>query len=198
LKKTIFTTPILSTILYWGCILFVKIFRWKMEGVLPDKKKFVMIAAPHTSNWDLPMMLTIAFVFNIELLWMGKESLFKFPFGGFMKWLGGIPVDRSKKSNVVDQTIDFFNQHEDIIITIPPEGTRNKVNYWKTGFYYVADGANVPIVLGFIDYKRKAGGIGTTFYTTGNIEADMDEIKKFYSTIQGKFKNKTSDLEKTD
>ena len=109
-----------------------------------------------------------------------------------MRWLGGIPIDRSKTNNVVASTIDVFNAHDKLVIIVPPEGTRNKVSYWKTGFYHIAAGANVPIVLGYVDYQRKAGGIGPTVMPTGDIEADMQEIRSFYTGVTGKHPEKSS------
>ncbi|MCP3898115.1 MAG: glycerol acyltransferase, partial [Desulfobacteraceae bacterium] len=112
------------------------------------------------------------------------------PFGWFMKWLGIIPIDRSKSNNIVELTIQQFNNSEKLIIIVPPSGTRNKVTHWKTGFYYIALGANVPISLGFIDYGKKTSGIGPLFYPTGDIEEDMKVIRKFYADIKGKYQHK--------
>ncbi len=160
---------------------------WKVEGALPPTDKFVVIAAPHTSNWDLPFMLGVALFFRVHLKWMGKAELFKPPFGWFMRALGGIAIDRSKANDVVSQMVDIYNAADRLAVAIPPEGTRAKVRYWKTGFYNIAHVAGVPIALGFLDYKRKVGGIGMTFYTTGDYDADLAVIKKFYSGVTGKF-----------
>ena len=107
-----------------------------------------------------------------------------------MKWLGILPIDRSKSNNLVELTIQQFNSSDKLIIIVPPSGTRNKVAYWKTGFYYIACGAGVPIALGFIDYGKKTGGIGPLFYPTGDIDKDMKEIRKFYADIKGKYPEK--------
>ena len=163
---------------------------WKVEGSLPPVSKFVVIAAPHTSNWDLPFMLGIALFFRVRLRWMGKDSLFKPPFGWFMRALGGIPIDRSKANDVVSQMVDIYKLADTLAVAIPPEGTRAKVRYWKTGFYNIAHGARVPIALGFLDYKRKAGGIGMTLYTTGDYDTDLKVIKKFYDGVTAKFPDK--------
>ena len=122
---------------------------------------------------------------------MGKDSLFRRPYKGFFKWLGAIPIDRSRSKNVVAQTIQKFNQNKTMILTIAPEGTRSRVKKWKTGFYHIAHGANVPIALGFLDYQRKVGGIGPVIYPTGNIEADMQSIRVFYDGVTGKFPEKS-------
>ena len=165
---------------------FLKAMGWRVEGEIPDIKKYVIIAAPHTTNWDFPITLAVAFVLRIKIYWMGKAAMFRWPFRGMLQWLGGIPIDRSQANNVVEQSVEAFRKLEKLIMLVPPEGTRKKVSYWKTGFYRIAQGADVPIVLGFLDYRRKAGGIGPIFYPTGNIEDDMLHIKAFYSTITGK------------
>lgn len=170
----------------WTGRIFLKMLGWRIEGEIPDIKKFVIIAAPHTSNWDFPITLAITFALKIKIYWMGKAVMFHWPFGAACRWLGGIPIDRSRSHNVVEQSIQAFKDRDTLIMVIPPEGTRNKVSYWKTGFYHIARGANIPIVLGFLDYRRKTGGIGPTFYPTGRIEEDIKKIKTFYATITGK------------
>jgi 1-acyl-sn-glycerol-3-phosphate acyltransferase len=170
----------------WLGLVFLKIMGWRVEGKIPDIKKFVIIAAPHTSNWDFPITLAVAFALRMKIYWMGKAAMFRWPFAGTLRWLGGIPIDRSQSHNVVEQSIQAFHKLERLIMVVPPEGTRKKVSYWKTGFYHIAKGANVPIVLGFLDYKRKAGGIGPTFYPTGRLEEDLQKIQAFYAAITGK------------
>ena len=151
-----------------------------------------MIAAPHTSNWDLPIMLFVAFAFKTKLYFMLKDATFRWPFGGFFTWLGGIPINRSKTSGVVEQSIQAFRENEKLVMVVPPSGTRSKVTRWKTGFYHIATGAGVPIVLGFLDYRRKVGGVGPTVVPTGNIEADMKTIRAFYADITAKYPAKWS------
>ncbi len=189
---TIFDTPVVRTLLYWISILALKIVGWKKEGELPTEPKYVIIAAPHTSNVDLPMTLFLAFAYRAKVYWMGKETIFKKPFGAIMKWLGGIPTVRDKSSNIVQQSISQFEENEKLVMVVAPEGTRRHVNYWKTGFYYIALGAKVPIALGFLDYKRKRGGIGGLFHPTGNITEDMNEIQKFYHTVTARRPEKTA------
>jgi 1-acyl-sn-glycerol-3-phosphate acyltransferase len=177
----------------WIGWIYLKIIGWCVEGKIPDiKKKFVIIAAPHTTNWDFPITLAITFVLKIKIHWMGKAAMFRWPFGTACRWLGGIPVDRSRSQNVVEQSVQAFKEMDNLIMVIPPEGSRKKVSYWKTGFYHIATGAKVPIVLGYLDYRRKAGGIGPTFYSTGDIEKDMHKIKAFYATITGKYQDNFS------
>lgn len=192
MRYTIFDIPILKSILQWLSISILRICGWRREGQLPNIPKYVMIVAPHTSNWDMPIGMAIVFAFKLKLSWLAKESLFRWPFGGFIKWLGGIPIDRSKSSNLVAQSIQTFNDNDKMVMVVAPEGTRKKVDYWKTGFYYIARGANVPIVMSFIDYARKAGGIGPMIIPTGNIELDMQKIRCFYDKITGKFPDKST------
>ena len=186
MKYTIFDTPVLKVLLGWLARVLVKIFGWRMEGQVPDFPKYVLIAAPHTSNMDLAVMLTLAFTFRTKVSWMGKDALFRWPFGGVCRWLGGIPIDRSKANNVVEQSVALFNEKERFVLAVPPEGTRKQVRYWKTGFYYIASGAGVPILLGFIDYGRKVGGFGPVLMPSGDIEKDMETIQAFYADITGK------------
>lgn len=183
---TIFDTPIIKTLMRWLSLFILKISGWRIEGCLPEIPKIVLIAAPHTSNWDFPITLFIAFAVKAKIYWMGKDVLFRFPFETLFKWLGGVPVDRSRSNNIVDQMIRKFSDNDRLIVTIPPSGTRKKVMKWKTGFYYIARGADVPIVLAYLDYRRKEGGFGPVFIPTGDIEPDMKEIRAFYSGIHGK------------
>jgi len=192
LHRTVFSTPVIKPLLYWISLGFLKVIGWRKEGKLPDINQYVVIAAPHTTNWDFPITLALAFSFKCNVYWMGKDTLFKPPFGAIMKFLGGVPIDRSTSSNLVEQSIQAFGQNNKLVLVIPPEGTRKNVRYWKTGFYYIANGANVPIVMGFLDYKRKVGGIGHIFQPTGNIDTDMVAIQFFYANISGKYPEKSS------
>lgn len=165
---------------------------------MPTDRKLVIIAAPHTSNWDMPIMLAAAFYYRISLKWMGKKSLFEGPFGWTMHATGGIPIDRSKSNNVVSQMIEKYNNAEDLLVAVPPEGTRAKVRYWKTGFYNIAHGADIPIALGFLDYRRKVAGIGARLTTTGDYDKDLEDIKRFYANITGKHESRTNEGSKRD
>ncbi len=187
MNYTIFDTPVIRTLVRWFSIVFLWINGWRATGSLPKTSKLVLIAAPHTTNWDLPYMLFIAFVLRAKIYWMGKDAIFRWPFGSLFKWLGGIPVDRSKANNVVAQSIEQFAKNDSLVLTVPPAGTRKRVLNWKTGFYHIANGAGVPIAMGFLDYKRKVGGIGSVLQPTGDIEADMQIIRSFYQDISGKY-----------
>jgi 1-acyl-sn-glycerol-3-phosphate acyltransferase len=188
MHHTIFDTPIVNTLLRVFSVGFLKLTGWKVEGSLPSAGgKSVLIAAPHTSNWDLPYTLMVAFALRLNIYWMGKEQLFKPPFRGLMRWLGGIPVNRNKSSNLVAASIEVIKcAAGPLQLIVPPEGSRSKTRYWKTGFYYIAVGAKVPIVMAYMDYKRKISGLGPVFQPTGNIEDDMAIIKAFYAPFKGK------------
>lgn len=187
MRRTIYNTPVLKQILTAVSWLFLKLIGWKLEGRPPTEPKYVLIAVPHTTNWDFPITLAMAFVFDFEIFWMGKDSLFKGWKGPVMRWMGGIAIDRSSSNNVVEQTIEAFNNNDRLVVTIPPEGTRSKVDKWKTGFYYIAVGAKVPVGMGYLDYKRKVGGFKPTFYPTGDADKDIAEMRKVYTGIAGKF-----------
>ena len=163
------------------------IFGWKREGDRPQPDKFVLIAAPHTSNWDLVFMLAFAYVYDLQISWMGKHTLFKFPYGWFMRLLVGIPIDRRTNNNVVEQMAKVFEQSERLCLAVPPEGTRSRREYWKSGFYYIAKGAGVPIVMSYLDYSRKRGGFGTTLTPGDDLVADMDIMREFYGNVKGKY-----------
>ncbi|MDA8125943.1 MAG: lysophospholipid acyltransferase family protein [Deltaproteobacteria bacterium] len=191
-QSTIFDVPLLKYLLQVASLLFLKLSGWRRSGHPPAIDKFVLIAAPHTSNWDFPLTMALVFSYRMKICWMGKAALFRWPLHGFFRWLGGIPIDRSKANNVVAQSIHAFQEMKRMVMVISPEGTREKVAVWKTGFYRIADGAKVPIVMGFLDYCHKVGGIGQTFHPTGNIEADMEKIRGFYRGIMGKFPEKSA------
>jgi 1-acyl-sn-glycerol-3-phosphate acyltransferase len=188
MHRTIFTTPVINTLLRGFSVAFLKLTGWKIEGTLPpDAQKSVFIAAPHTSNWDLPYTLMVAFALRLNPYWMGKHSIFKAPFGGVMRWLGGIPVNREQSNNLVAASADAIRAADGPLqLIVPPEGTRSKTRYWKTGFYYIALGAQVPIVMAYMDYSTKRSGLGPLFKPTGDVQADMAAIKGFYAPFKGK------------
>jgi len=157
--------------------------RISVVGAMPDLPKFVVIGAPHTTNWDLPHALAAAVVLGIQIRWMGKASLFKWPFGGLMRWLGGIPVDRSKRNKAVSQMVETFKAAERLVVVIPPEGTRSEVKQWKSGFYHIAAGAGVPIVLAFVNYTTRQIGVAQVFWPIGDYEADLPRIQAVYASV---------------
>ena len=168
---------------------------WDYQLTLPENPKFMVIGAPHTSNMDFVFMLLLKFATGLKLHWIGKHTIFKPPFGGLMRRLGGIPVDRRTSSNMVDSIVGVIKQQDKYIVAIAPEGTRSKSKYWRTGFYYIALGAEIPIALGFIDYKKKVVGIGPSFYPTGDINSDFAGIQEFYAGITGKYPHKQGPLQ---
>ena len=188
MHRTLFTTPVVNTLLRGMSIAFLKLTGWKIEGSLPaHTAKCVLIAAPHTSNWDLPYTLMVAFVLKLNIYWMGKNSLFKPPFRSVMMWLGGIPVNREQSTNLVTASAEALRTAEGLVqLVVPPEGTRSKTRYWKTGFYYIALGAKVPIVMAYMDYANKRSGLGPVVYPSGDIEKDMLLVKAFYAPFKGK------------
>ncbi len=188
MHRTIFDTPVVNTVLRALSLTFLKLTGWQVNGALPQgAEKSVLIAAPHTSNWDLPYTLMVAFALRLTPYWMGKAEIFRFPFRGLMMWLGGLPVDRRKANNLVAASVTAISEaNGPLQLIVPPEGTRGKTRFWKTGFYYIALGAQVPIVMAYMDFEKKISGLGPIFQPTGNIDADMASIKAFYAPFKGK------------
>ncbi len=164
---------------------FLRAAGWKVTGERPTVDRYVIIAAPHTSNWDMPFMLAFAFIFDIPVRWMGKHTLFKPPFGPFFKRLGGMPIIRHRPGGVVGQMVEAFEANESLVLMVPAEGTRSHVDYWKSGFYHIARQADVPVVLSYLDFGNKEGGIGPALKMSGDIVADMDKIRAFYAGKTG-------------
>jgi len=163
-------------------------FGWRAEGALPpEMRKVVFIAAPHTSNWDLPFMLAVAWRLRVPLGWMGKKSLFSPPFGTLMRLLGGVPVDRASPAGMVEQIAAEFDRCDALALAIPPEGTRAHAPHWKSGFYRIAVAAQVPIACGYLDYTRRAGGIGPIFRPSGDRDVDAKRLADFYGGVIGKY-----------
>jgi 1-acyl-sn-glycerol-3-phosphate acyltransferase len=154
---------------------------WEFEGSLPDEKKYVCLAVPHTSNWDGLILVAVLQSLGLEMAWMIKGSWVDGPLGPALRRLGAVAIDRSRKSNVVQQMIAEFQRREHFALGIPPEGTRARAEYWKSGFYHIARGAQVPVVPGYIDYERKRAGLGPAIRLTGDVRADMDRIRAFYA-----------------
>lgn len=178
----------------WLATHIFKWLGWKAVGELPQRiDKFVLIVAPHTSNWDLLYGLCVVFIKRIPAKFAIKKEVMFFPLGPILKWLGAIPIDRSLKNrsshkhSQVDMMIQMLEEHRRLVLTIAPEGTRKYARRWKTGFYHIAINAKVPIVLGFIDYAKKEAGMGPIFYPTGNIDQDMPQIQAFYKDKTAKY-----------
>lgn len=156
---------------------------WRIDPVMPDLPKFVVIAAPHSSNWDFIIGIGFLFALRLDARFIGKAELFRGPLGPLMRWLGGMPVDRNQPQGFVDQTIAMFDASEKLMVALAPEGTRKPVEKWKTGFYRIAVGARVPIVPGYFDNGRRAVGLGPPFHATGDAEADLAALRAFYAKI---------------
>ena len=163
----------------------INISGWTIKGMVPDEERIVIIAAPHTSNWDFVLAMLAIFGLNIKLRWLGKHSIFKPGFKNFFKWLGGIPVYRDNPSNLIDNVVKIVKKEKSIVIAMTPEGTRKKVKRWKTGFLRIAKQTHSKILLISIDAPTKSIGIGKIFNPTGNSEDDLAFIQKYYSSFRG-------------
>ena len=178
----------------WLANLTLHLFSWKLVGETPAAPKHVLIAAPHTSNWDFVFMYLAAKGLSVDLSWMGKDSLFKGPMGPIFRAMGGVPVTRDGRHNMVAQMVKTIGERATIMLAIPPAGTRDKTVNWKSGFYHIAEGANVPLLFGFVDYGRKRTGIGPSLMPSGDITADMDVVRDFYADITARYPRKTSEI----
>ncbi|AOS97037.1 Acyltransferase [Microbulbifer aggregans] len=189
MQRTIFNTPLITPLLRQVASLLLKLHGWRViyDQSAQDAKKYVLLGAPHTTNWDGYYFILAALKLKLVPQWMGKDNLFKFPLGGMMRWFGGIAVDRSKANNLVEGTVNAFNRSEELIVAVPPEGTRGKAERWKTGFYHIARGAAVPVVCGFINFPKKELGLGPAFRMGENLEAELKRFRDFYADKIGKF-----------
>ena len=166
--------------------LWLRLTGWTIEGEVPDVPKAVHVAAPHTSNWDFIYCISAVLALRLHFNWVGKHTLFRFPLGPLMRFLGGIPIKRGSGQGMVDATIEEMKERARFLVGIAPEGTRKHVDRWRTGFYRIAVGAGVPIVLCSCDYRRKVVGIGPTFEPSGDWEADLEPIRAYYRAISGR------------
>lgn len=151
----------------------------------PVPAKCVMIAAPHTTNWDFPITLAMAKVSGVKIRWLGKDALFRGPMGPIMRALGGVAIDRSAPGGMVQSLADEFARHDQLVLVIPAEGTRSKTEHWRSGFYRIAEAAGVPIVAAFVDSKTRSGGFGPLITPSGDLTADMDLFREFYAGKEG-------------
>lgn len=158
----------------------LKLMGWRIEGQLPALDKFVMIGAHHTSNWDFVVFIAAKFVLRVNARWFGKHSLFRWPFAGLLKRWGGIPINRGRAGNVVQQAVQRFREHAQFILILSPEGTRKRVERWKMGFYHIARNSGVPIVPGALDFANKRIVIGAPFWPSGNEQADLRSLLEFF------------------
>ncbi|REJ79840.1 MAG: glycerol acyltransferase [Acidobacteria bacterium] len=185
LRPTLLTTPGVGLLVRWISRLLLRLLGWRVVGSAPTTPRYVLVAAPHTSNWDAFYLVMMASVLRIPIRWLGKHTLFRFPFGGLMRWFGGIAVDRRRRGGQVARAARLFERFDHLVIVVPPEGTRARNDRWKTGFYYIATTAEVPVALGFLDYASKTGGVGPLFLPSGDLDADLPRIREFYADKTG-------------
>ncbi|MEC8610529.1 MAG: lysophospholipid acyltransferase family protein [Bacteroidota bacterium] len=160
---------------------------WRVIGDVPNTQKYIIIMAPHTSNWDFVIGRCFGYKLKVKAKFLGKSQLFRFPFGWLFRLMGGMPVKREKRNNMVASIVEIFNNSEELILGLAPEGTRSWTDHWKLGFYHIANEANVPIMLSFLDYKTKEAGIGMVLYPSGDFQKDMLKIQTFYERITPKY-----------
>lgn len=187
MRHTIFTSPICEPPLRISSRILLKLFGWKLVGECPPHDKFVMIASPHTSNWDFLWLIMGALALEIRVFWMGKHTLFRPPFRWLIMWLGGVPIDRRASNDIVEQMRQTYEREDVLQILIPAEGSRSKRAKWKTGFWYIAKAAGVPLYLSFLCYGSREVGMGPRIDLTDDLNADMRKIKSFYIQKAGKY-----------
>jgi 1-acyl-sn-glycerol-3-phosphate acyltransferase len=158
---------------------------WEFTGELPDAPKMIIVGAPHTTNWDFIVYLGFLHHFGVKASFIGKHTLFRWPFGYFFRWLGGIPVDRSRAAGLVQQVVEAIANSERMILVMAPEGTRKPVPYWKSGFLKIAAKAEIPIVLGYVDFPNRRAGLGPMVRYDGDATSLMDRARQFYADKQG-------------
>lgn len=163
--------------------LCLRLAGWTVVGSRPDARKMIIIGYPHTSNWDLVVYVLAAWALDVPLAWMGKDSLFRGPGGGLLQRLGGIPIHRDRRDNVVQQMARRFDESEELCLTITPEGTRGRVDYLKSGFYHIAVAAKVPVAFGTLDYATKRVGFEVVHHPTGDVRRDMDAFRAAYADM---------------
>ena len=169
---------------------FLRVTGWAPEGERPSAPRFVLIAAPHTSNWDLAYLLALAELYDLRISWMGKHQIFRWPAGSLFRALGGIPIRRHERADRVGAMAREFAERERFALVVPAEATRSWAAHWKSGFYHIARRADVPIVMGFLDYRRRRGGFGPALVASGDVAKDMEQIRSFYADKTGKYPEK--------
>lgn len=172
----------------------LSVYGWTIDGEAPPVPKAVVVSYPHTSNWDFPFALAICWSLDLDIFWLGKDSLFKGPKGWFFQRMGGIAVDRSQHTNLVDAIVATLEPMDRVLVLIPAEGTRKKAERLKTGFYWVAVKAEIPIVLGYLDYTKRTGGFPHVFTPSGDPEADLAILREVYAGVEGRFPEKQTEI----
>jgi 1-acyl-sn-glycerol-3-phosphate acyltransferase len=184
-RKVTHEGPTSSLLAYGSAQAYLAAFGWKLEGELPPLKKAIFIAAPHTSAWDAPFMVAVAWSFCMKLSWIAKHTLLEGFGSSFLRWLGAVPVDRRAPQGQVAEVVSRIDESDGIFLAIAPEGTRALGETWKSGLYRMAEGAKIPIACGFLDFERKVGGVGPVFLPSGDLARDMDRIREFYRAVRG-------------
>ncbi|BDX05994.1 1-acyl-sn-glycerol-3-phosphate acyltransferase [Planctobacterium marinum] len=180
-------TPRKNPITWWLGVLFLKVMGWRFRGQLPEQRQYIMAIAPHTSNWDFVISLAAYFCLRVKMGFMMKASIFIWPFAGLLKGLGGIPVDRSRRHGVVEQMVARFKSQPDLIVALAPEGTRRRVDKWKTGFLQMAHQAQIPVFLVGLDYKAKELVFGPAIDISEDIEEGLQRAQAFFTQMRPKF-----------
>ena len=165
--------------------IILSLIGWELDAQLPVEKKYVITGAFHTSNWDFPLGILGMWALGLKASWVGKHTLFRGIMGPIFKSLGGIPVDRTIHTGFIRRVAELYKSRDHMVLTIAAEGTRSKTEHWKTGFYFIAVEAGVPIALGYLDYGKKRLGVGATLYPTGDIRKDFEVIQNFYRDKRG-------------
>lgn len=174
--------------------LWLRFWGWKIEGTLPYKPKYVIILAPHTSNWDGFLILPAAFALGLKFNFLGKKELFIWPVGVLLEAMGGIPVDRKANKDTVSQILDEIEKRDQVIIGIAPEGTRSLTPYWKSGFYHIARKANLSLSFAYLDYDRKRAGFDEGMELSGDVDKDLNVIRKFFAKVPAKHPEKVGEV----
>lgn len=186
MRYTLFTTPILSPILRVISRIILKIIRWRVVGSIPtDQRKYVLIVAPHTSNWDFVLFVLAVSVLRLKPSVLIKSTLFVGPLGWFLRYCGGIPVNRSQASSLVSYIASIYQENEDFVLIVTPEGTRSPNANWKRGFHHVATAAQVPIVIVYVDSVIKTIGVEGMMEPSDDVDGDLVKLKKFFDTKSG-------------
>lgn len=172
----------------------LRLFGWTLTRVDPGTRRYVLIFAPHTSNWDFVVGLLAAWALGLKAHWMGKNTLFRWPLGPIFRFWGGIPVDRSRPGELSRQMAARFEAADHFVLGIAPEGTRSFSDHWKSGFWHIARAAGVPVVMAYIDYPRKLVGIGESFVASDDLESDFRRIQAFYADKQGRYPEQESSI----
>jgi 1-acyl-sn-glycerol-3-phosphate acyltransferase len=190
--------PQTSVLKYWLARLIVGAIGWDISGEIPAGNKFLLIGAPHTSNWDFFFMLLTSWIFRLKVSFMGKDSLFWGPLGWIMRALGGIPIDRSSRQGIVDQMVARFDAEQALALVVTPGGTRGYRDHWKSGFYWIAYKAKIPVLCGAINYAHKRVHLGLSFIPTGDLRADMDRIRAFFQEGEGLYPQQSAEIRLRD